>query len=304
MILISRATEGGERERDAVEKGNQTPSRSQRCLVPTKPSKHTAQLLSAIKLSQQFMHINKYLADSHAQFCLVQTQTETINDNTNLIKYELKTIGMLYNTIFPAKYMNFDMQGVHLDLSICDTSYLHLLHQKNSCRGSRRPALRRKPTDSCGSGSAACGRRCCLHPCSWWTWHRGSACPCLQPGRSERMLWCWDCGRWAEFRVQSALKHHLKCGFVLGSSAGERSASTDLPGVCSISVRSAQWSCRLSSSYLISNTCRRGRRRSLAPFLASSPANHSGLGVSQCFNAPPGAWALPRDTANVCVCGH
>ncbi len=165
---------------------------------------------------------------------------------------------MLYNTIFPAKYMNFDMQGVHLDLSICDTSYLHLLHQKNSCRGSRRPALRRKPTDSCGSGSVACGRRCCLHPCSWWTWHRGSACPCLQPGRSERMLWCWDCGRWAEFRVQSALKHHLKCGFVLGSSAGERSASTDLPGVCSISVRSAQWSCRLSSSYLISNTCRRG----------------------------------------------
>lgn len=53
-------------------------------------------------------------------------------------------------------------------------------------------------------------------------------------------------------RVQSALKQHLKSGFVLSSSAGCNrfcsvsvlrlisSASTDLPGVCSISVRSAQ----------------------------------------------------------------
>ncbi len=45
-----------------------------------------------------------------------------------------------------------------------------------------------------------------------------------------------------------------------------------------------------------------GRRRSLAPFLASSPGQSEAAVWLSASNAPSGAWALPRDTANVCVC--
>lgn len=124
-----------------------------------------------------------------------RNQIHINNRKLNKMSKEKETV-CSHNTKYSAKHMIFDMQDSifgpkHL-ISPRDTSsssYLRLPHRKNSCRGSRRPALRTRLTDSCGSGSVACARRC-PHPCPRWRWHRGSACPCLQPGRVERMLWC------------------------------------------------------------------------------------------------------------------
>ncbi len=223
---------------------------------------------------------------------------------------------MFNNTKYPAKRMNFDMQDVHLDLSIHVTHLTSIFLIKwihaGEVDGQRFKGSRQTHAALGALHAAASAAR---------TRARGGrgivALPAHVYSRADRRGCCGaetvDDG--LNSRVQSALKQHLKSGFVLSSSAGCKrfcsvsvlrlisSVSTDLPGVCSISVRSAQWSCRLSSSYLLSNTCRRGEEAEPGSLSCILPRPIRGSGVAQRFKCSFRRMSFTQRYCKcVCVC--
>lgn len=86
-------------------------------------------------------------------------------DSANLIPQPAFVLPAIYSSPFsPLILRPFAAAAV--------TSYLHLPHRRSSCRGNRRPALRKTQTGSSCSGSAGCAsrepqQRCRAPVCPW-----------------------------------------------------------------------------------------------------------------------------------------